>query len=169
LQNQPLPQNRPLPAAASGAAARPHKPMTWGEPTWFLFHTLSQKVKEESFAIIKGELINTFFTICRFLPCPTCAEHATQYMKNINFSRIQTKQQLIDMFFHFHNSVNSRKGFPLFQYADLEAKYNAANTAGIIANFLQKFSEKNNKIDFFRHRAIYQIRDWLNTHIHHFN
>jgi hypothetical protein len=85
------------------------KKMKWGEPTWFLFHTLSYKIKDEMFLQVKNEILNIFFLICRNLPCSICAEHATQYMQNINFNAIQTKQQLKDLFFEFHNTVNLKK------------------------------------------------------------
>jgi len=147
--------------------------MKWGEPTWFLFHTLSQKIKEESFPQVKQELLDIFFLICRNLPCPTCAEHATQYMQKINFARIQTKQQLIELFYQFHNTVNARKGYPIFPRGDLEAKYERANTIEIIKQFLSAFRDKGTSIkniahDFFRQRAFQQIRDWLTVNYQHF-
>jgi len=34
------------------------KEMLWGQPTWFLFHTLAEKVKEENFDKIKNDLFS---------------------------------------------------------------------------------------------------------------
>jgi hypothetical protein len=62
------------------------KKMKWGEPIWNLFHVLAEKVKEETFANIREELLNIIYTICANLPCPDCANHATTYMNNINYS-----------------------------------------------------------------------------------
>jgi hypothetical protein len=150
------------------------KPMKWGEPTWFLFHTLSQKIRDESFPLIKNDLLNMFFMICRNLPCPSCADHATKYMQNVNFSRITTKSQLITLFFEFHNTVNAKKGFPIFPLYDLEEKYSKANTIEIIRNFLGYYADKSRSVrniahDFFRQRAVSQVKDWLKTNLHHFN
>jgi len=93
----------------------PVKKMRWGEPTWFLFHTLAHKIKDEFFHEKKMEILNTISLICANLPCPNCANHATEYMKNINFYAIQTKQDLKNMLFQFHNVVNQRKGVPVFR------------------------------------------------------
>ena len=46
---------------------------TWGPCTWYLFHTLAEKVKEESFPLIKESLISLIIRICSNLPCPECA------------------------------------------------------------------------------------------------
>ena len=90
------------------------KKMKWGEPTWFLFHTLACKVKEDCFQKVRGDLLNHIYSICVNLPCPMCANHAKEYMKNINFNTIRTKQDLIDMLYVFHNAVNKKKNFPYF-------------------------------------------------------
>ena len=37
------------------------KKMKWGEPTWFLFHTLAHKIKEDNFSQIKNDFLNMCF------------------------------------------------------------------------------------------------------------
>ncbi len=150
------------------------KSMKWGEPTWFLFHTLAQKVKESDFQLIRKDLINIIYTICTNLPCPDCAKHATEYMNNINFNAIQTKTQLKDMLFVFHNTVNSRKGFPIFPREELDIKYSRANTINIIKNFIVHFENKNKSIrmisdDIYRARISNNLKQWLNQNITHFD
>jgi len=149
------------------------KPMKWGEPTWYLFHTLAEKVKEEHFQEIRKELLDVIYTICVNLPCPTCAVHAAQHMNGINFNTIQTKQQLKDMLFSFHNTVNARKQFPLFDYADLDTKYSAANTIIIIQNFMMHFQDKHSSIrmianDLHRSRIANILKKWFNENIQYF-
>ena len=149
------------------------KSMKWGEPIWFFFHTLAEKIKEESFKNIRVELLNIIYTICVNLPCPTCASHATEYMNNINFNTIQTKQQLKEMLYVFHNSVNKRKNFPLFPRDNLDEKYSKANTINIIQNFMIHFSDRHASIhmianDMHRQRIAKKLKDWMNTNIHHF-
>lgn len=149
------------------------KSMKWGEPTWFFFHTLAEKVKEESFKKIRVELLNIIYTVCVNLPCPTCASHATEYMNNINFNTIQTKDQLKEMLYIFHNSVNKRKNFPLFPRENLDEKYSKANTINIIQNFMMHFSDRHASIhmianDMHRQRITKKLKDWMNTNIHHF-
>jgi hypothetical protein len=150
------------------------KPMKWGEPTWFLFHTLAEKVKDEYFDEIRKELLDVIYTICVNLPCPTCASHATKYMNGVNYSTIRTKQQLKDMLFSFHNSVNERKNYPLFDYAKLDEKYSMANTINIIQNFMIFFKDKHASIhmianDLHRNRIANILKQWFNEKMHYFN
>jgi len=150
------------------------KSMKWGEPTWFLFHTLAEKVKDSDFQIIRKDLINIIYTICMNLPCPDCAKHATEYMNNINLNAIQTKTQLKDMLFVFHNTVNSRKGFSIFPREELDLKYSRANTINIIKNFIVHFENKNKSIrmisdDIYRARISDNLKQWLNQNITHFD
>lgn len=38
----------------------PRKKMIWGEPTWFLFHTLAQRVSEQHFSKYEPNCFNLF-------------------------------------------------------------------------------------------------------------
>ena len=96
-----------------------NKPMKWGAPTWFLFHTLAEKVKPEHFQDIKKDLLNLIYTICSNLPCQMCAKHAVQYLNNVNFNNITTKESLRFMLHRFHNEVNRRKNVPEFPLEQL--------------------------------------------------
>jgi hypothetical protein len=150
-----------------------HK-MLWGEPVWFFFHTLSHKLKEDSFDLAKDGFLNICFVICQNLPCPTCAEHAKKYMERINFNAVQSKEQLKTLFFEFHNMVNSRKGYPIFERDKLDDKYELANTINMIRNFEIHFKGSYTTMHdisnhFFRDRALVMIRRWLKENIRHFN
>jgi hypothetical protein len=169
---------RPLPSLTAAPPLEPTKPetkpMKWGEPTWFLFHTLSYKIKDEYFSQIKNDFLNICFIICRNLPCPLCAEHATQYIQNINVNAIQTKEQLKDLFFEFHNTLNKKKGFQIFQKINLDEKYSKAITVNIIHNFIHHFRDKSKSIrnianDFFREKTLVLINQWFNKNIIYFN
>ena len=143
------------------------KKMKWGEPTWFLFHTLACKVKEDCFQKIRGDLLNHIYSICANLPCPMCANHAMEYMKNINFNTIRTKQDLIDMLYVFHNAVNKKKNYPQFPHEDLNSKYSTAVTKNIIFNFLYHFQDKHKSVhmianDMFRARQVEMLKEWFN-------
>jgi hypothetical protein len=153
---------------------RPSKKLPWGEPIWFLFHTLAHKVKEKSFHLIKDELLNIIFLICNNLPCPDCANHATRYLQGVNFDTITTKEQLKEMLFNFHNSVNMRKGLPIFPREQLDEKYNTAITVNIINNFYYNFdkSSHNQKMaanGFHRTRTIQRMKTWIAKHVYYFD
>jgi len=150
------------------------KQMKWGEPTWFLFHTLAHKVKDEAFSKIRMELLNIISLICINLPCPTCAEHASQYIKSIPFYSIQSKQGLKDMLYKFHNEINKKKGFKQFLHDDLDVKYDAANTIKIIQYFTIFFADKSHSIrmisnDMYRERILNNLKIWFSTNIQYFN
>ena len=150
------------------------KKMVWGEPTWFLFHTIAEKVKEDHFGLIRVELLNIIFTICSNLPCPICTKHASDHLKGTNFNSIQTKQQLKDFLFDFHNIVNRRKGFPIFDYKQLDEKYSKANTNLIIVNFINYFSDKHKNTrliadDFIRTKIVQRLSEWFYKNINSFD
>jgi len=146
----------------------------WGEPTWFLLHTLSVKVKESEFQLIRQDLLNRIYAICTNLPCPTCSEHAKTYLDGINFNAIQTKEDLKRMLYLFHNKVNERKGYPIFPYEELDAKYCLAITNNIIVNFMKHFSDRNHNIklvagDMMRFKLCDILRQWFNNNIRAFD
>jgi len=150
------------------------KPMMWGEPTWFLFHTLAQKVKEEYFDLLKNDLFTKIISICSNLPCPTCADHAAAYMSKVNFSAIKTKKDLIDMLFNFHNIVNSQKKYPIFPYSELEPKYTSAVTINIIQNFILHFDTKVYNVQLMansmrKSRLVSSLKEWFNANIQYFD
>ena len=150
------------------------KKMKWGEPTWFLLHTLAEKVKAESFSEIRVKILNIIYTICTNLPCPDCSNHAKTFLDGVNFNTIQTKDQLKNLLFNFHNTVNKRKGFAIFNYKDLDEKYANAVTINIIYNFVKFFNPKNYSIrmianDFHRNRITEIIKNWFNDNLKYFS
>ncbi len=150
------------------------KKMKWGEPTWYLFHALAEKVKEDRFQAIRAELLNTIYVICKNLPCPMCANHATQYMNAINFNTIQTKKDLIDLLWNFHNEVNKRKNFAVFPYEELSEKYSRANLINIIQVFMVHFKDKHASLrmiadDMYRQQISTKMQDWFRKNIQNFN
>jgi hypothetical protein len=150
------------------------KEMKWGAPTWFLLHTLAEKVKDDSFNNIKIQLFDVIKNICSNLPCPKCSAHAIDFFKKINFDSIHTKQDLKIMLFQFHNEVNSRKGFALFNESELVDKYSNAVTINIIHNFMYFFQEKSRNVDMislnlYRERLIKDLKKWFNNNIQYFN
>jgi len=150
------------------------KPMKWGEPTWFLFHTLAEKIKPEYYPELQKELLNLIYTICSNLPCPSCAKHATQYLNAVNFNALTTKDSLRLLLHRFHNEVNHRKGFAEFPVEQLITKYSAANTVNIIHNFMPYFEDKAGSVrliadNLHRSRVALQLRAWFNKNIGFFD
>ena len=147
--------------------------MKWGAPTWFFLHTIAHKVKPETFTEIRAELLRIIYTICTNLPCPDCSQHAKQYLNNINFNTINTREDLQNMLFVFHNSLNQRKRFAIFTREQLEEKYSAANTGNIFNHFITIYADKSKSIrmiadEMYRARIVEQVRVWVLTHTQYF-
>lgn len=164
--------NRSL-SSSTELLVEPVKKMKWGEPFWFLFHTMAEKVKEELFPSVREELLNIIYTICLNLPCPDCSNHAVNYLNGINFKKIQTKSELKEMLFIFHNGVNKRKNVPLFQREDLDTKYSSAQMIPILNNFMLHFLNKKSSIrmianDFHRERIFKELQKWFSKNINIF-
>ena len=150
-----------------------YKKMKWGEPTWIFLHTICQKIKKEHFSLVRIELLQIIYNVCSILPCPDCAMHAVSYLDKVNFNALQTKEQLINFMFLFHNNVNQRKNVKLFLYENLIEKYSKAITINVINNFLNIIQDKSgsNKMianELFRKRIILLIKEWLYKNISYF-
>ncbi len=140
--------------------------MKWGKPTWFLLHTLAEKVDSVKFIEIRKQFLDIIYSICSNLPCPDCANHAKTYLDGINFNTIYTKEDLKNMLFMFHNTVNQRKGYEIFSREELDIKYSTAITVNIINNFMVHYLKKNAAPkmianDMFRRRIIQNVQEWL--------
>jgi len=150
------------------------KTMLWGEPTWYLFHTLAEKVRQDTFPKIKNELLSMIYRICNNLPCPDCTNHATRYLQGINFSSIKSKRDLQEMLWRFHNVVNHRKHYDIFPLNGVSSKYRRANTANIIRNFLQHYDRRGYSMragtdGFHRTRMVSAFKTWMQSNIHYFD
>jgi len=150
------------------------KKMEWGEPTWLLFHTLSEKAKPGDFDKIRIDLLNAIYNICNNLPCPVCANHATEYIKSSHFFNIKTKEELKMFLYVFHNVVNQKKGFNIFDHNDLSNKYASASTRLIIYNFIAHYQKKNKNMktlanDMHRTRLINSLKTWFSSNIIYFD
>ena len=148
--------------------------MKWGPPVWFFFHTLAEKVKSDKFDDLKNEMVDIIRSICNTLPCPICAEHATNYMKKIHNNSIQSKDDLKLMLFQFHNEVNKRKGYTQFNLNDLNKKYESANTINVVNSFIITYREKSRNVQMIatemsRDMILRNIRGWLNSNLVHFD
>lgn len=148
--------------------------MAWGEPVWLFLHTICHKIKEDDFNSVRTELLQMIYNVCAILPCPDCASHALTYLNKINFNALQTKQQLIDAIYVFHNNVNQRKHFQIFPYENLNDKYSKAITINVINNFLYVIQDKSSSKkmianELYRKRIILIVKEWLYNNIHYFD
>ena len=150
------------------------KQMIWGEPTWFFLHTIAEKVKPQSFAIVRVDLLKHIYNVCTNLPCPYCAKHAKMHLDSINFNRISSKDELKMMLYTFHNIVNVKKNYPIFPIDELDAKYSLANTRKIFTHFVIHFNDTYRAPgmiadDLFRKQLSKTLVEWFNQNNIHFD
>jgi hypothetical protein len=145
----------------------------WGPCTWYLFHTLAEKVKDEHFSNLKNSLISIIKRICSNLPCPECAGHAQHKLSSLNINNIRGKRDLQMMLLSFHNEVNKRLKKPLFTEQQMDEKYKTANTGNIIQYFLQTWQKPNSNpklltVSLHKNQAIKAFTNWWSENYIHF-
>jgi hypothetical protein len=115
----------------------------WGNAVWKFFHVLPLKINEKTCnpQIIKN-LFQYIKNICRVLPCPVCANHATQLLSQINENKCLTKKGLKDTMYIFHNNVNKKNNTKLFAYENLK-EYESHNLIQCYNQMISKLTNKN--------------------------
>ena len=108
----------------------------WGTITWIFLHTLAEKIQEDKFEKIRIDIINIIISICNNLPCPDCANHASQVLKVAYLSNIKTKKHLIEFLRQFHNIVNIKLKKKEFTREDIKEKYKNYNLIILLSNMV---------------------------------
>tara|TARA_A100001011_G_C14315043_1_gene847585 strand:+ start:2613 stop:3074 length:462 start_codon:yes stop_codon:yes gene_type:complete len=114
----------------------------WGNITWTLFHTLAEKIRERDFPIVKNLFIQFIKDTCQNLPCPICANHASETLKQARFNLIVTKADMIEFLRQFHNIVNIRVGYPIVEKDFVIKKYKTGILYNMVNNFNLAYSHK---------------------------
>jgi hypothetical protein len=152
------------------------KKILWGSVTWIFFHTLAEKINNNFFIHNKKEVLNLIEKICVNLPCPTCANHAIQYISNTNSRKINSKQDLILFFYNFHNTVNYNSNNPIFKQEDLQI-YKRFNMNIALQNFMTIYPKRYNgglnltpySNQLQRRRTVNEVKSWLKKNWNYFN
>ena len=143
-------------------------PKQWGGPTWTLFHVLAEKIKEEEYSSLYRELFSQIYQISSLLPCNECSGHAKLFLSKIKVDNLKTKNDMINMLYVFHNSVNARTQSKLFKYDEL-TKYKTMNIISAFNTFSRNFNTNGNmKLiteNFHRKQFLINFRKWLMTNI----
>lgn len=147
----------------------------WSIPTWIFLHTLAERISDKFMKENNEEVLNIIKTICFILPCPTCREHATYFIKRIHHNQVKTKEDLKLLLFLFHNKVNQRLGKRIYKNKNLSV-YKNRRFDIITLNFLNAFSKKYNSrllAGFIsqnskRKTETRRIGDWLKKNWKHF-
>lgn len=147
-------------------------PKQWGPPIWTLFHTLAAKIREDSYQEVGPQLFNMICRICRYLPCPECSEHATQFLGKIRPNGYSSKIELQKMLYVLHSAVNKRKNNPIVGPEILE-KYKNVNVVDAYNNFTAVYKTKGNmKLlaeSFQRQLIVTEFNKWIKKYIRAFS
>jgi len=117
----------------------------WAPPTWIFFHTFAAKVNKQFFEANRDQCLSIIKMTCSSLPCPECTGHATTFMNTVNGNNVKTKEDLINMLFTFHNTVNRRVGKAQFTKESL-VMYNSYRIDVALVNFIKGYSAKYGSI-----------------------
>lgn len=146
---------------------------TWGNACWYLFHTLAYKLNNNNPDVIV-ELLDNIISICRVLPCPDCAQHATDTLKKLNKQNVRTKEDLIKVLLEFHNIVNKRVGKVLFTREQHDELYKTGNLPAMYNNFMTVMyqnvkSERAMMYNMARKQVLSSFEQYINDNKHNFN
>jgi hypothetical protein len=103
----------------------------WGPATWVFLHTITEKVKEHEFDNQKNNLLSIIKKICSILPCPDCAQDATNILNQLNYNTINNKTDFKMYIFQFHNHINKKLNKPQENINILD-KYKKSNLTNIL-------------------------------------
>ena len=145
----------------------------WGNATWFLFHTLSYKLKDIESNHAK-ELLYLFVGICRNLPCPVCREDANKMLNGSNTPAVTTKSDLIRFMWQFHNLVNDKLDKPKITLKEHNEKFAKANTNSVVKFYIHTMSKNANNstamLDSFKRQDnTREFTDYIRVNSYRFN
>jgi len=140
---------------------------SWAVPTWLFLHTLAANLPEARYPILKQELLYQLKNICAVLPCPDCAQHASQYLAGVSIHHIPTKEAFKTVLWRFHNVVNLQTQKPVFPLESLDI-YARSNLHVMYTVFLREFTKpiRNPKLIMdvlARNRVISSFKQWMHS------
>jgi hypothetical protein len=139
-------------------------PNQWGPPIWTFFHTLAARIRDDSYQQVGPQIFILISKICRYLPCPECSEHATQFLANIRPQGYSTKTDLQRMLYVLHNVVNKRKNKPMPGEEILES-YKNINVIDAYNKFIAAYNTRGNMkllADTFQRQLIVtDVKRWV--------
>ena len=109
----------------------------WGPYIWTVLHCLTLRIKDEQFEKERKTIMEFISEICDNLPCPNCAGHATFTLRKLNFMKIRTKEELINVIFKLHNEVNRRLKKKIFERSSLEETYKKYNLQSLLIGYFK--------------------------------
>lgn len=145
--------------------------LLWGRYTWYLFHILIEKIKEEHVNSEIKNIQNIIYLIVSILPCPVCREHGIKYLnfskKANKFGNINNKAELKTFIFNFHNIVNKNTNKKQYNISILD-QYKNVNLEFVISYWdkyfkLYKIDQYNIKEENIRLKCKKEVLSYFNN------
>ena len=145
--------------------------LNWGNITWILFHTFSEKIHENFLLANKKVIWKLITDVLNVLPCNHCLQHAQMYINKYGSSHIKRKEDLTDFFYNFHNSVNLRTRKKIYNKSDLNI-YEKGVMSKILDNFsilMTKNYDVRPNVEVLKRRAVvFNLKNWCLNNKHMF-
>lgn len=144
----------------------------WGNATWFMMHTLAQKLRtEHEYAV--PSLLQQFDNICGNLPCPDCAEHASRMFATANIRAVVDKNSLIRFLYELHDAVNRRLDKQCPTMEECCELYNRGHTVVILKHFFKvmkdiKSQDRAMIYGFRRQQCMKAFAEFMDANLHIF-
>lgn len=142
----------------------------WGNACWYLFHTLSFKIKDGEDGIIE-EMMGVMYNVCVNLPCPECSEHAKETFELARRSgvKVSDKKGLQAFWWQFHNHVNRRTRKEGISLEAAQEMYSRGRLDRIIINFRNVMGrrvpgERSMMYTMSRDNAVKKMFDFIQNH-----
>jgi hypothetical protein len=94
----------------------------WGPKLWEVMHTFSFSYPPNPSNIEKQAAFNFYTSLAPLIPCKTCSQHCLEYVRT-HPPTLNSKDNLIDWVFNFHNEVNKRLGKRMYTKRELFERY----------------------------------------------
>jgi hypothetical protein len=149
----------------------------WGNATWYLFHTLAEKLKPEYDNPAEIRLLYSHIKkICYNLPCQDCTQHSIKLLSTVNEHLItSSKANFIRFLWLFHNKVNKNTRSKEFSLEETTAIYSRAITSHIVKNFIDVMNIKTPdlKLTLIKNQSknVYMpsFHEYINNNYYKFN
>lgn len=122
----------------------------WGKALWIFLHTFSEKIQCDFFKKERDTILSLIIELMNNIPCDNCRSHAIKYLKQNNFRRIQSKVELKNFFFTFHNQINVKKNRNLFHNYDIYKTYSVQKVMSYFRTYFVHY--RSNKMLFIHNK-----------------
>jgi len=151
----------------------------WGVHIWSFLHIFCQSINEKQLLSNKNDIYGFISSVMCNLPCPECSYHARLFIINCNFNNLNSKQQMIKLFFDFHNKVSARvhSKNPKYKNADINIldQYKNRNIKEAFRTYHAEWTKASNiknilamTSTFNRHIFMENTIKWMKSHLHLF-